>query len=257
MKPNRIVAAVGLALLAELMAVNPTRADEASDACVEGILLVEDGKSREALPHLNRAIALDRRFAAAYAYRGLAYFDLRQYQRALQDCNTALQIDPKLAHGYYHRGVILQAQRQRLRAMQDFNKALELDPKLSGAYTDRSSLRLEAGDLTGAIRDCTRAIELEPRAAQAYGNRGACRLALASMVRAFGKGAERAFDTDPTTDKVAQLEADGKADLERCYELNPGLRRHFERFSNQLRLQQQLRGAVQRNIDELFKGLAD
>jgi tetratricopeptide (TPR) repeat protein len=257
MNSNRIATAFGLSLLAGLLAANPARADDADDACVEGILLVEAGKSREAMPHLNRAIALDRHHALAYAYRGLAYFDLRQYARALQDCQTALQIDPKLARGYHHRGVVLHALRQRQRALQDFNMALQLDPKLAAAYTDRSTLRLEAGDFTGAIRDCTQAIELEPEAAQAYGNRGAGRLALAALLRAFGKGAERAFDTDPTADKVAQLESDGKADLEKCYELNPRLRPHFERFSTQLRLQQQLRRGIQRNIDELFKGLAD
>lgn len=225
-----------LAVLAlGLTGAQSVRADEAEDACLDGILLLEDGKAKEALTLFDKALALDPKYAAAYAYRARAYTELRQFPKALADCREALKIDPKLARAYHHRGGVFQAAGRNREALMNYALALKLKPKDAQTLNDRGVVWLNMGNLNAALADFSAAIEADPKLADAFGNRGVARLTAAALARAFGNGAQRAFGADPTADRVAALEAAAQADLERCYELKPALRSHYERLAVKLR----------------------
>jgi tetratricopeptide (TPR) repeat protein len=245
------------ALVIGLFGARTARADEAEDACLKGIFLVQDGEPRKALPHLDRAIQLNPKYAEAYAFRGRAWGDLRQLARGLADCNTAIRLDPQLARAYSHRGEIFRQAKQLKQALLDYNRAVQLDPKDAQIVNERGVTRFEMQDISGALRDYNQAIRVKPDLAEAYGNRGLAKLAIARLVEAFGKGAMRAFDSDPTTDRVARLDADAQADFEECYRLEPAYRPHIERQVAHVRRMVQMRQMFQKGIDSLVSGLAD
>lgn len=247
-----------LAVLAlGLVSVRSVRADEVEDVCLDGILLLEDGKASEALAKFNKSLTLDPKYAAAYAYRARAYTELRQLPKALADCNAALKIDPKFARAYHHRGGVFLAAGRNREALMNYTQALKLSPKDAQTLNDRGVALLNVGNLNAALADFSAAIDADPKHADAHGNRGVARLAAAALTRSFGSGAARAFGTDPTADRVAALEAAAQADLERCYELKPELRAHFERLAAGLRNRARAGAAFQKRLNGLFGGLAD
>ena len=110
--------------------------------------------------------------AVTYNNRGVAYHELKQYERAIEDFNKAIELDPNLADGYYNRGFTYHELKQYERAIEDYNKAIELNPKYAVAYNNRGLAYGELKEHERAIEDYNKAIELDPNLADAYNNRG-------------------------------------------------------------------------------------
>jgi tetratricopeptide (TPR) repeat protein len=66
--------------------------------------------------------------SAAFANRGNAYRDKREYERAIQDFDQAIKLDPNNAVAFDNRGIAYGHKREYDRAIQDFDKAIRLDP---------------------------------------------------------------------------------------------------------------------------------
>jgi len=62
------------------------------------------GDPAGAIPLYNQAIAQNPANAQAYAFRGLAYRRLGNYQQAMADLNHAIELDPAFAMGHVIRG---------------------------------------------------------------------------------------------------------------------------------------------------------
>jgi tetratricopeptide (TPR) repeat protein len=69
----------------------------------------------------------------AYLARGIAYFDLGDYQRAIEDYDEAIRLDPQDAVAYYNRGNAYFLQDQHQRAIEYFDHAIRLDPQYAAA----------------------------------------------------------------------------------------------------------------------------
>ena len=110
--------------------------------------------------------------AVTYNNRGVAYHELKQYERAIEDFSKAIELNPNLADGYYNRGFTYHELKQYERAIEDYNKAIELNPKYAVAYNNRRNAYGEIKEHERAIEDYNKAIELNPKYAVAYNNRG-------------------------------------------------------------------------------------
>lgn len=71
--------------------------------------------------------------AIFYSDRGLAYYELHDYDKALSDCNQALSMRSDYAIAYFRKGAILFAQNK-------FNEAIEAYDKAEGYDSSLSSL---------------------------------------------------------------------------------------------------------------------
>ena len=78
--------------------------ESATAAYFNGLMLQFTRQYREAIPHYDKAIRLDPRYADAYFNRGLAYAELGQYERAIQDYNDAIRLKPGDALAHDSRG---------------------------------------------------------------------------------------------------------------------------------------------------------
>jgi len=63
---------------------------------------------------------------AAYYFRGVSYFRLRQFQQALEDFQRVIDLQPHNGHGYFARGVLRWLGGQCSAAMNDFQVIVAL-----------------------------------------------------------------------------------------------------------------------------------
>jgi tetratricopeptide (TPR) repeat protein len=102
--------------------------------------------SKKAIEYLNEAIKLKPDYVEAFNNRGLAYFNLGQYQRAIKDYNNALRLKPDFTGAYYNRGAAYDDLGQYQRAIEDYDNALRLKPDYVEAYNNRGVTYLLQGN---------------------------------------------------------------------------------------------------------------
>jgi tetratricopeptide (TPR) repeat protein len=82
----------------------------------------------KAIEYLTQAIRLDPSFVATYNNRGLAYYNLKQFERAITDFDQAISLEPDNAVTYINRGNVYEKLKQYGRAIADYDLAIGLDP---------------------------------------------------------------------------------------------------------------------------------
>lgn len=82
----------------------------------------------EALEAFNSALAVNRRFAPAYYYRGETYDALGKSENALEDYRKAIEYEPNYADAHYKLGLALMKQRDTRGAVKAFNQVVTLAP---------------------------------------------------------------------------------------------------------------------------------
>jgi tetratricopeptide (TPR) repeat protein len=127
------------------------------------------------LDDLDRAIALDPRYAKAYSLRAQVYLDTGRPTEARADIEQALTLNPALAQPYNNRGILRLNAGDNAGAQADFTAALERDPALYEAYVNRGLLYQREGKTAAALADYDAALALKPDVWQVYFNRGLLR----------------------------------------------------------------------------------
>jgi tetratricopeptide (TPR) repeat protein len=92
-----------------------------------GYDLNKQHKFAEAIPHFDRAIAMEPSFAYAYNNRGHASIELGQIERGLEDINHSLQLDKENSYAYRNLGIYKLKLNQLEEAKLLFLQAKKLD----------------------------------------------------------------------------------------------------------------------------------
>jgi tetratricopeptide (TPR) repeat protein len=166
--------------LSQIRLGSPTVAATADEFFISGFnKVVDPGQDfqagrREAVAQLNRAVAMNPRYATAYFLRAYVKDLLNDTQGALADFNQVISLDPRYANVYISRGVLKADKLNDPQgALADYNQAISLNPKLAIAYNNRGNLRQgKLNDPQGALADYNQAISLDPRYANVYISRG-------------------------------------------------------------------------------------
>ena len=159
-----------------------------------GVAQYKERKYDAAMPALNRAIAANPDFHAAYSLRAEIHRRRNEFDAAIADYTSAIRIQPEVPEAYYNRALVYLdlgdpdhalpdfgeyvrrkpddadghlRRAETFAALGDLGQALaerdaliRLSPKSIAAYLDRAALRRAFGDLDGAMRDIDAAIEL-------------------------------------------------------------------------------------------------
>ncbi len=113
----------------------------------------------KAIEYLNNALQLEPYFALAYNSRGIAYKNLRQYQRAIKDFNEAIRLKQDVALFYNNRGLSYTSLREYQLAIKDYNEAIRLKPDYAIAYYNKACLFALQKDATQSCSSLRLAIE--------------------------------------------------------------------------------------------------
>ncbi|MDL2313431.1 hypothetical protein LJC36_00450 [Desulfovibrio sp. OttesenSCG-928-C14] len=108
-----------------------------------------------AIEYLDKAIAAAPDYEEAYARRGLAKSDLRDWDGAFDDLTKAIRLNPA-AQNYAYRGLISMRGGNSLGAARDFDRSISLDSKQHRAWNFRGGLHVLTGDYTKACKDFER-----------------------------------------------------------------------------------------------------
>jgi len=112
---------------------------------VQGMALLELGQRDAALPHLDRAVALDNENMRAYANRGHLQRERGEPDLALRDFERALKRDPTYAYARFRRAQTLLDLQRRDEAETDLELILQLNPYDAAPLALWQTLRRERG----------------------------------------------------------------------------------------------------------------
>jgi tetratricopeptide (TPR) repeat protein len=117
-----------------------------------GTLRLRQGELPAALEDLDRAIALDPRYASAYDKRCVVKAGLRRAAEALPDCEQAVSLEPRDDEAWINIGVVYRALGRVPEAKAAYERALALRPSGSAHY-NYGVLLLEMGRRDEAVRE--------------------------------------------------------------------------------------------------------
>ena len=135
------------------------------------------GNWDEAIKEISLAIQLQPDGAARdYTARAMYRLGHEKFSEAVADATAALELDPHQLNARMFRGVALFELKQWQKAVADFDVLLRVAPAYADYWTYRGEAKLAMGDVKGAARDFSEALKLSPHLANATYKRGICRL---------------------------------------------------------------------------------
>lgn len=155
----------------------PTSSLEAYEFYVRGKLHVRHENPEDngiAIAELEKAVALDPAFAAAYAELAHAYGlkvfyftpgDRAVAEKAAVACEKALSLDPELAEAHYAKAFLLWTPANRFpheQAMAEYHQALALDPNNDDAHHQLGLIEAHIGLLEAAAGEFRTALAIDP-----------------------------------------------------------------------------------------------
>jgi len=106
----------------------------------KAMALWQNGKYKnpnKAIEYWGHAISQKQNTAKAYNNRGLARYDLKQYQKAIKDYDQAIKQDPSYVAAFNNRGNSYYELAEYQRALTDFKQSLQLEPNYAKAHFNR------------------------------------------------------------------------------------------------------------------------
>jgi Flp pilus assembly protein TadD len=129
----------------------------------KAMALWQNGKytdSSKALDYWNNAIRANSKSAEAFNNRGLAHYNLKQYQQAIEDYSQAIRIKPENATAYNNRGNVYYELLRYELAEADFKKSIQLKPDYAKAYLNRGLVYYQQEKNDKACPDLRKACDL-------------------------------------------------------------------------------------------------
>lgn len=163
----------------------------------KGCARLQHGDFQGAVEALTKAIAKDPTNFGAFLNRGVAYDNLKQYDKALADYDSAIAIVPAFGRAFHNRGHVYNTLEQYEKAVADYDEALKHTDNLvidaqgaivavdrAAVYYDRGNALYSLKKFDDAVASLTSAIALDGQFAAAYHNRGGAHFALGDKTAA-------------------------------------------------------------------------
>jgi protein O-GlcNAc transferase len=137
-----------------------------------GILRFQQGRHREALDLIAKALQAKPDYPEALYNQGNALAQLERYEEAIASYDRALALEPAAAEAHLNRGNALFKLKRHQEALASFDRALAVRPDYAEALDGRGSVLVELRQYREALASSERALAVNPHAAGALNNRG-------------------------------------------------------------------------------------
>ena len=135
--------------------------------------LFDSEKYDEIINLLTNKVLEKQNDAELYAWKGLAWYYKKDYDKAISDNKKALEINPSYELAFYNRGAAWVAKKDYDKAIENYNKAINFESDYKDIYlTARGNVWKAKKEYSKAIDDYTEAIKINPVLANAYYSRG-------------------------------------------------------------------------------------
>ncbi|MFO0948340.1 MAG: tetratricopeptide repeat protein [Planctomycetota bacterium] len=141
-----------------------------------GTALLDDGRPREAVAALLRAVALKPEFGGTYVNLGLAYLALGDDRAAESQFQRAIALDPNLAAGYFSLGRIHAKRGELVAAKKALTRAAEIDPLLAEPHHLLGQIHGREGNWREAANSLIQAANRDPHSDKILNDLVAARL---------------------------------------------------------------------------------
>ena len=131
-------------------------------------LMLGDGRYKDALVVIDKAIELNPEKTNYYYIKGDILFNLREYKDALAFIDKFIELDPKIQLSYSMKSRILKRMGRYTDALAAINKAIELDPKIIYFYYDKGDILFNLRRYKDALVVIDKGIELDPKIPHFY-----------------------------------------------------------------------------------------
>jgi predicted O-linked N-acetylglucosamine transferase (SPINDLY family) len=148
-----------------------------------GVIYHQCGDHEEAVRHIDVALKINPRFAAAHNNRGNALGELQRIVEALASYDNAIAVEPAYVEAWVNRGITLAQLGRFDEALASYDKVAILRTTDAAIWYNRGNALKELCRFTEAVASYDRAIALKSHYAVAFYNRGN---ALAALER-FGE----------------------------------------------------------------------
>jgi Flp pilus assembly protein TadD len=135
-----------------------------------GVVLRDNGKASEAIPHLRKAVEIDGNFVEARNNLCVALADCERYDEAITEYRKVLAIKPDMATPRYDYGNVLARRGQYEAAIEQYRLALALEPHNARLHHNLAVALLAHGETEAAVAEYKKALAIEPDDAKYCGN---------------------------------------------------------------------------------------
>lgn len=162
---------------------------------LHGIILLRQGKSKEALEDFERGLKIEKDNANLLMNSGIANINLEEYDKAISYCNRVLEYDSHNVSAILYKGIAFVQKGDSILAMNEFERATEINNYSPDAYTYLGMLNYQMKKYPEALKCYNKLAELRPRDANVYVNRAITYYNLDDFDKAF-KDLEHALEID-------------------------------------------------------------
>jgi len=137
-------------------------ADKDVDWSLKAMALWKNGKfksPKKAVDYWGRAIKNKQHTVEAHNNRGLAYHELKRYDKAIKDFSQAIELDPDHAAAYNNRGNSYYERNEYRLALADFNQSLQRKPNYAKAHLNRGLVYYQMDKTGKACSDFEKACD--------------------------------------------------------------------------------------------------
>ena len=151
----------------DTLAKNPNAWIAQSDL---GFILWQNGKTEDAIEHMEQALRLKPDFAEAHNNLGNALFQSGRRQEAIKQYEQALQLKPDFPGAHYNLGVVLEQAGRMQEAMGQWEQAVRIKPDYVEALNSLGVALCRAGKIQEAMRQWEEALRIKPDSAEVHYN---------------------------------------------------------------------------------------
>lgn len=206
---------------------------------------LEQSKTPQERIEINtQRIRINPRETAFYVSRGLAYYDLKDWENAFSDFSKAIELDPSNNPAYNNIGNVYSRLGDSQKAIENYDISIKLNSNNPTAYSNRGGSYTILKEYKKALDDANKAIELDPNIASAYDVRGDVYVEFKQYDKAmteYNKAIElEKKDNDPLWDESATYNSrailynilgqyeQAIADVEEALKLNPNNENYYD-----------------------------